>query len=389
MKQALATDKGERKLRTGYTTGACAAAAAKAALLALLTGRLPDKVRIMLPGGERPVFALAHTVRGEAEGGTSWAEAGIVKDAGDDPDVTHGALIITRVRPLPQGSGLVFRAGEGVGTVTLPGLPLSVGEPAINPGPRLMIREALQEAVEEAAKKAPGTGSMPNFSAEDLEITVSIPGGEELAKKTMNARLGIVGGLSVLGTSGIVRPYSCAAWVASIREGVDVARALGLEHIVGATGRTSEEAARERFGLPEQALIDMGDFAGGLLKYVRTHPVPRLTIAGGPAKLAKLGQGMLDLHSKRGRVNMAELAEWLPEYVPEEVRWAVAQAHSVAAAIAAAERAGIDLPAIIARRALATMRAVLRDAPVRVDVLVVARDGRVLAEATEPDHGGA
>jgi len=354
-----------QSLRTGYTTGACAAAAAKAAYLALLTGAFPEAVRITLPGGETPAFPLAL-----AEMGEGVARAGIVKDAGDDPDVTHGALVISEVRPLPPGSGVRFRAGDGVGTVTLPGLPVPPGEPAINPGPRLMIRKALAEAAAEA-----GVGGAEDGPDEgpDVEVTVSIPGGEKLAEKTMNARLGIIGGLSVLGTTGIVRPYSCAAWIAAIREGVDVARALGLKHIVGATGRTSERAAARHYDLPEQALIDMGDFAGGLLKYVRTHPVARLTIAGGPAKLAKLGQGALDLHSKRSSVDMAELARRCG--VPD-----VAEAGSVARALEMAP----GLAEVIAQRALAAMRATLRDAPVRAGVLVVGRDGAVLAEAAEP-----
>ena len=351
-----------QRLRTGYTTGACAAAAAKAAWLALLTGRFPESVRITLPGGERPEFPLALA---EMEEGA--ARAGVVKDAGDDPDVTHGALVIARVQPLPAGAGVVFRAGEGVGTVTLPGLPVPPGEPAINPGPRLMIRQALAEALAEAGR---GDETGPN-----VEVTISIPGGEKLAEKTMNARLGIIGGLSVLGTTGIVRPYSCAAWIAAIREGVDVARALGLPHIVGATGRTSEQAAARHYDLPEQALIDMGDFAGGLLKYVRTHPVERLTIAGGPAKLAKLGQGALDLHSKRSAVDMAALARWC-----DDAR--VAEANSVANALELAPH----LAGIIARKALATMRTLLREAPVRAGVLVVGRDGRILAEAAEPER---
>ncbi len=354
-----------QRLRTGYTTGACASAAAKAAWLALLAGRFPETVCITLPGGERPEFPLAL-----AEMGEEVARAGIVKDAGDDPDVTHGALIIARVRPLPKGSGTVFRAGEGVGTVTLPGLPLPVGEPAINPGPRLMIREALTEALVEAGRDAEGDL--------DVEVTISIPGGEKLAERTMNARLGIIGGLSVLGTTGIVRPYSCAAWIAAIREGVDVARALGLPHIVGATGRTSERAAAKHFDLPQQALVDMGDFAGGLLKYVRAHPVERLTIAGGPAKLAKLGHGALDLHSKRSTVDMAALAHWCGD--PR-----VAQASSVAHALELAPR----LAEAIADKALATMRQVLRDAPVIAGVLVVARNGKILAEVTEPENDAA
>ena len=142
----------------------------------------------------------------------------------------------------------------------------------------------------------------------DLEIRISIPGGREIAEKTWNPRLGIVGGLSVLGTTGIVHPFSCAAWIHSIHRGIDVARAEGLKHVLGATGSTSEKTAQALYGLPDGALLDMGDFAGGLLKYLRDHPVDRLTIAGGFAKLAKLAQGALDLHSSRSQVDMAFLA---------------------------------------------------------------------------------
>ncbi|MGO4816002.1 cobalt-precorrin-5B (C(1))-methyltransferase CbiD, partial [Cupriavidus sp. 2MCAB6] len=183
--------------------------------------------------------------------------------------------------PAAPGAGIVFRAGEGVGTVTLPGLPLPVGEPAINPMPREMIRQALTEVI--AATGGP----------RDVSVTIAIPGGEALAGKTMNPRLGIVGGLSILGTTGIVIPFSCAAWIHSIHRGIDVARATGLTHVAGATGSTSEAAIRRLHGLSEQALIDMGDFAGGMLKYLRRHPVHRVTVAGGFAKMVKLGQGML------------------------------------------------------------------------------------------------
>ena len=357
---------GRKGLRTGFTTGACAAAAAKAAYLALLTGKFAGRVRITLPGGERPSFDLALKELVDAD----IARAGIIKDAGDDPDVTHGALIIARVRRLNDGRGVVFRAGQGVGTVTLPGLPLPPGEPAINPGPRLMIRAALREAL----ARASGAANVPEEP--HVEVEISIPGGEKLAAKTMNARLGIIGGLSVLGTSGIVRPYSCAAWIAAIREGVDVARALKLPHIVGATGRTSERAARGFFDLPEQALIDMGNFAGGLLKYVRAHPVPRLTIAGGVARLAKLAQGHMDLHSRRARVDMQALARLAG--VPR-----LATANSTAQAVNMAAEHGADLPARIAEAALGAMRRVLKEAPVRAGVLVVDRSGRVLAHAEE------
>src|SRR4029077_6295028 len=186
-------------LRRGWTTGACAAAAAKAAFTALLTGEFPDPVEITLPKGERPSFALARqTLTGES------ASAGIIKDAGDDPDVTHQALIVSAVRRLQAGSGVVFRAGEGGGTVTRRGLPLAIGEPAINPKPREMMRQALNEVA-----AAHGVSA-------DAEITVSVPNCIEIAKHTWNPRLGILGGISILGTTGIVHPFSCSAWIASI-----------------------------------------------------------------------------------------------------------------------------------------------------------------------------
>src|SRR5689334_17623142 len=247
-------------LRRGWTTGACAAAAARAAFAALLTGRFPDPVTIHLPGGQTPSFALAL-----AEQANGTARAGIVKDAGDDPDVTHGALIVAEPEWAAPGSGIRFRAGEGGGTVTRPGLPLAPGEPAINPAPRAMIRDQLNEFAE-------ANGAPPP----DITVTIAIPGGERLAEKTMNRRLGIIGGLSVLGTTGVVVPYSCASWIHAIHRGIDVARAAGLSHIAAATGAVSESAVQQLYGLPGHALIDMGDFVGGTLKYLRAHPVDRL-----------------------------------------------------------------------------------------------------------------
>ncbi len=285
-------------LRRGWTTGACAAAAARAAYTALLTGVFPDPVSIRLPGGLAPGFPLALKERRDGA-----ARAGVIKDAGDDPDVTHGALVIAEAREGRLGGGVVFRAGEGVGTVTRPGLAVAVGEPAINPAPRAMIRAALEEVAE-----AHGLGRDL-----DLEITISIPGGAELARQTLNSRLGILGGLSILGTSGVVIPYSCASWIHSIHRGIDVARAAGLAHIAGSTGKTSERAVQLLYGLPDTALIDMGDFVGGMLKYLRRHPVPRLTLAGGFGKMVKLAQGHLDLHSRETRVDLPALAVLLSE----------------------------------------------------------------------------
>jgi cobalt-precorrin-5B (C1)-methyltransferase len=356
-------------LRRGWTTGACAAAAARAAYAALLTGDFPDPVAIRLPGGQQPRFALALKERCGAA-----ARAGIVKDAGDDPDVTHGALVVSEVAPASPGSGIAFRAGAGVGTVTRPGLALGVGEPAINPGPRKMIGAALAEAAEELDAPSP-----------DLIVTVSIPGGEALAAKTLNARLGIVGGLSILGTTGIVVPYSCASWIHSIHRGIDVARAAGLRHIAAATGSTSEAAAAKLYQLPETALIDMGDFVGGTLKYLRDHPVERLTLAGGFAKLAKLAAGHLDLHSERSRVDPDFLATLLGEAGAAPTTVAAARAAAGAGEVldvARRERAGLaaalaDAVAVRAREvALATLAG-----SVAVDVAVFDRGGALLGQA--------
>src|SRR5262249_22064638 len=199
------------------------------------------------------------------------------------------------------GSGILFRAGEGVGTVTKPGLPLTVGEPAINPVPRRMMSEVVKELAGAHGRQA------------DVEITIGVPGGVEMARRTWNGRLGILGGLSILGTTGIVHPYSCSAWIASIHRGIDVARANGLQHVAACTGSTSEAGVRRLYELPDIALIDMGDFAGGMLKYLRRHPVPRVTIAGGFAKIAKLAAGAGDLHSGRSQVDNRLLAQALSE----------------------------------------------------------------------------
>jgi cobalt-precorrin-5B (C1)-methyltransferase len=352
-------------LKRGWTTGACASGAARAAFEALLTGQFPDPVPVALPKGLRPEFALA-----TRELGADFASAGIVKDAGDDPDVTHGALIVATVRLAPWGSGLSFKAGEGVGTVTRPGLPLPVGEPAINPAPRAMIRANLEGV---AARLGAGV---------DAVVEISVPGGEKLAERTANGRLGILGGLSILGTTGIVIPYSCSAWIHSIHRGVDVARASGCAHVGAATGETSEAAIRARYGLPDHALIEMGDFVGGLLKYVREHPVPRLTIAGGPAKMTKLAEGKLDLHSKRGAIDLAALGERVAASggAPSLVA-AIASANSGLHAFELAVAAGFDLPGLVADGAWTTAARVLAGQPGELEIAVVGRDGRVLASS--------
>jgi len=364
----------ERPLRRGWTTGACAAAAAKAAYAALITGEFPDPVEITLPRGERPAFALA-TQRREANAAT----AGIIKDAGDDPDVTHGALLVATVRPGAPGAGVTFRAGEGVGTVTRPGLALPPGEPAINPVPRRMIRAAIAEV-------AAATGA-----AGDVDVEIAIPGGEALAARTVNGRLGIIGGLSILGTTGIVVPYSCAAWIHSIRRGIDVARAGGFDHVAGSTGAASEQAVRALYGFPDVALIDMGDFVGGMLKYLRNHPIPRVTIAGGVAKMTKLAQGMLDLHSKRGAVDLPGLAA-LASASGGSTALAerIAGSNTAAQAFADARREGLALGDAVAAAAWQTAAGVVADADISIEIILFDRDGKLMGRAPlRPAHEAA
>lgn len=356
-------------LRPGWTTGACATAATKAAYTALLTGEFPDPVTITLPKGQQPAFALAAEEL-SARDGSPAAMAGVVKDAGDDPDVTHGALIRSTVRAGEPGTGVVFRAGPGVGTVTKAGLPLAVGEPAINPVPRQMIRDA----VAEVAAAHGGSG--------DVVVEVSVDHGEEIARSTWNPRLGILGGLSILGTTGIVVPYSCSAWIDSIRRGVDVARAAGRTHVAGCTGSTSEKVAVAVHGLPEDALLDMGDFAGAVLKYLKRHPVPRLTIAGGFAKLSKLAAGHLDLHSARSQVDKGYLAELARRGgADEELARAVATANTGLEAVQLCRAAGVPLGDLVAEEARATALGVLLGSPVAVDVICIDRAGAIVGRA--------
>lgn len=345
------TRKPDTPLRRGWTTGACATAATRAALMMLWGEGVPSSVRITLPKGERPSFDICHTAQGDG-----WAEAGVIKDAGDDPDVTHGAMIIARVAA--SGGGVTFRAGAGVGTVTMPGLPIPPGEPAINPVPREMLRGTVTEMAARLGQKP------------DIEITISVPGGEALAQKTWNPRLGIRGGLSILGTTGIVRPFSCAAWIASIHRGIDVARADGLTHVAGCTGATSERVVQGLYGLPDHAMLDMGDFAGGLLKYLARHPLPQITIGGGIGKMTKLAQGARDLHSGRSQVDFEALARDIG--IPR-----LAQANT---ALEAYEMAGAAMADWVAENALLAVRAMLPD-NVRADTVVIDRAGAILARA--------
>jgi cobalt-precorrin-5B (C1)-methyltransferase len=257
-----------------------------------------------------------------------------------------------------------------VGTVTRPGLPVPPGEPAINPVPRQMLREAIAEI------------AAAHGDAGDVEIEIAIPGGEALAAKTLNGRLGIVGGLSILGTTGIVVPYSCSAWIHSIHRGIDVARAAGLAHIAGATGSASEAAVQKLHDLPETALIDMGDFVGGILKYLRTHPVPRVTIAGGVGKMTKLAQGLLDLHSRRGSVDLGVLAQLAAGAGGSPKLGArILASNTAAEAFAHAGAEGVPLGHAVAHAGWETAAAVVAGKPIEIEIAVFDRDGRLVGHA--------
>ena len=349
-------------LRFGWTTGTCATAATYASYMALVSGEFPQCVTVLTPSGKSAELDIIYKENDRVS-----ATTGVIKDAGDDPDVTHGAEIRARLEKGPKGSGITFKGGEGVGIITKPGLPIDVGEPAINPVPRQMMTTCIDNLATETD------------GPRDIIITISVPTGAELAHKTWNPRLGIEGGISILGTTGVVRPFSCSAWIASIHRGIDVARANGLEHVAGSTGATSEKALQGKYDLPDIGLLDMGDFVGGMLKYLRRHPVPRLTIAGGFAKMVKLAQGHGDLHSARSQVDFTILADWAVS-VGIDYK-AVTNANSALEVMQMADQKQAEnLSRIVAEKALASAYDILREDNVRMDTMVVSREGSILAE---------
>ena len=350
-------------LRSGLTTGSCATATSLAAARLLLSGVCHDAVEITLPKGKTVQMRLEFC-RLHAAG----AEAGTIKDAGDDPDVTHGALLFSHVQLRPE-PGIGFIAGQGVGTVTRPGLVLAVGEPAINPVPRKMITQHLLQLAEE------------HHYSGGFEVTVNVQDGEALALKTMNPRLGILGGLSILGTSGIVRPFSCAAYIASIHQGIDVAKTNGYLHIAACTGNASEDTMRRVYNLPEIALIEMGDFVGAVLKHLRKVPVDKLSLCGGFGKISKLAAGHMDLHSRHSSIDLPQLAEWAAALgARAELQDAIRQANTSQQALAMASAQGIALGDTVCQHALDFARSVV-PASVQVEVFAIDRQGGIVGHA--------
>ncbi len=308
----------KQALRTGWTTGTCAAAAAKAAVTALSTGEIQRSVEIGLPSGQRVRFEVDACTLSPGE--PRQAEAVVVKDAGDDPDVTHGARLTATARwrgqpgaagpgaagpgaagpgaagPGAAEPGLELDGGVGVGVVTKPGLGLELGGPAINPVPRAMITQSVGEVVD--------------LSQQGVRVVISVPGGERMARKTTNARLGIIGGISILGTTGIVRPFSTASWRASVEQAISVLAAQGEDTVVLCTGGRTEKGAMKLLpGLPEVCFVEVGDFTGAALRRAVEHGLARVVFAGMAGKLTKLAAGVLMTHYTRSKVSLALLED--------------------------------------------------------------------------------
>ena len=350
-------------LRSGLTTGSCATATSLAAARLLLAGEVNDAIEITLPKGKQ-VHMRLEFCRATDTG----AEAGTIKDAGDDPDVTHGALLYSQVRLITE-PGIRFVAGPGVGTVTRPGLVLGVGEPAINPVPRRMMTEHLTSLADEYGY----TGG--------FEVTICVENGGELALKTMNPRLGILGGLSILGTSGIVRPFSCAAYIASIHQGIDVAKTNGYQHIAACTGNASEDTMRRVYELPDIALIEMGDFVGAVLKHLRKVPVDKLSLCGGFGKISKLAAGHMDLHSRHSSINLEQLALWAAAIGADAaLQQNIRAANTSQQALAMASAVGVALGDAVCQHALDFARSVV-PAQIQVEVFAIDRQGGIVGHA--------
>lgn len=363
----------KRGNRTGFTTGACAAAAAKAATVALVTGEPPSEIECRLPNGQIVRFPVHEARFLDADA----CRAVVVKDAGDDPDATHGAHLTVEVRRLPGRAGVIeLRGGEGVGVVTKPGLGLEVGGPAINPVPRRNITENVQAAAGELLR------------TDGLEVRVSVPGGEEMAKKTLNARLGILGGISILGTTGIVRPYSTAAFRASVVQAVDVAVAQGCEAVVFTTGgRTEKFAMRQLPQLPEAAFVQMGDFVKAAFRAAIARRVRHIYVGAMIGKLTKMCQGLAVTHAWKAEVDRDLLAEaarevGAPEAVVEEIR--AAETARFGAERLAELGLAVPFHRAVAQRAIRRLKA---DHPgeYRLTVLVCDFEGQAICRVEEDE----
>jgi cobalt-precorrin-5B (C1)-methyltransferase len=357
-------------LRTGFTTGACAAAAARAAARALVTGTTVREVEILLPNGEAARFTVARCERAGA-----LVRCSVVKNGGDDPDVTHGAEIVAEVA-LSSTPGVRLLGGPGVAVVTRPGLGLDVGGPAINPVPRRNITEMVLAELDRSARGG-------------ATVTISVPSGEELAPLTLNPRLGLIGGISILGTTGVVRPFSTSAFRASVLQAIDVACSGGAEQLVFTTGGRSERFAMRLFpGLPEAVFVQVGDFVGAALRRAARRAARRATVAAMVGKLTKIAQGETITHANRAEVDTALLAELAASVgAPAEECAAIAEADTARFAAERMEALGLLHPfhTALARKVVSTLTAPDRYADrFQLHVLVCDFEGQKIAEASSP-----
>jgi cobalt-precorrin-5B (C1)-methyltransferase len=350
-------------LRTGLTTGTCATACCVAAAHLLLGQQSNSQASVTLPKGQIVELDIQ-----DLEQRHQFAHAATIKDAGDDPDVTHGAKVWVRLG-LKASAGVSFHAATGVGTVTRVGLLLDVGEPAINPVPRQMIQINLQST----AQKYDYQGG--------FDVHIGIENGEQLAQKTMNGRLGIQGGLSVLGTSGIVRPFSCSAWIASIHQGLDVAYSNGHTHVAASTGNTSEAFVQQRYQMQDMQLIEMGDFAGAVLKHLKKSPIAKLTLCAGFGKLTKLANGHLDLHSSRSSIDLGQLQAIAAKLGADKLLQSqISKANTSIQALQLCQQANIDLAGAICLAAQQQAQKIVPHS-VNVEIIAVDRQGQLIGQA--------
>ncbi|MEO9274025.1 cobalt-precorrin-5B (C(1))-methyltransferase [Marinomonas sp. 5E14-1] len=358
-------------LRSGLTTGTCATACCVAAAQALFAQQQDVIVSVTLPKGK--VVDLPIIGYQPIDGGMKTAT---IKDAGDDPDATHGVTLFVELCLSPE-QGVRFYAAEGVGIVTRTGLLLDVGEPAINPVPRKMMTEHLE-----------GFAHTYQYQG-GFDVSVGVINGEQIAQKTMNPRLGILGGLSILGTTGIVRPFSCAAYIASIHQGIDVARANGITHISATTGNSSEEAIKNHYQLDDMALIEMGDFVGAVLKHIKkveqddSKQLMKLSICGGFGKISKLAQQHMDLNSRVSSIDLNRLAQLAGTLgASHELQDKMIQANTSVEALSFAQGANLELADAVCQQALEFARKYIPD-HIELEVWAIDRKGFFVGKAAE------
>jgi len=365
----------KRRLRTGFSTGSAAAAAAKAALLSLLEDVAPPQVELTLPIGRVLRIPVEQGQRLEA----GQALATVVKDAGDDPDVTHKARVSARVRLLAAGRGVVIRGGRGVGRVTRPGLPVAVGEPAINPVPREMIRRAVEEAWRRAGREGEPA----------VEVEISVAEGERLARRTLNPRLGILGGISILGTTGLVKPFSHEAYTATIASALDVAAAAGEQRVVFTTGGKSEKRAiKLRPELPELCFVQIADFFGFALGKAGDGRFSWVGLVSFFGKALKQAQGLEYTHAHKAPMDLGRLSGWLRQAGEEPgLCRQVAAANTARHALEILRGAGrLEAVELVGRRLVASARRFAGPGPA-LWVAVLDYDDTVLFEQEQPGGG--